>query len=104
LEKYQAKLALARFLRRRWYQEKPLTVKADSPVLSLCRNQGHHGKITGIIKIIFDFTSAYICTVTPRSHPAHTSLKSPSHVKVFAAAPLPIANIHPTTNHPSNFN
>jgi hypothetical protein len=33
-----------------------------------------NGKNTGIIKIIFDFTSTYVCTVPPRSHHVQTPL------------------------------
>jgi hypothetical protein len=67
------------------------------------RNQGHHRKITGIIKIIFDFTSTYVCTVPPRSHLTQTPLKPHFfHVKVVAGppAPSPTSTQHPTSpNH-----
>jgi hypothetical protein len=78
--------------------------------LSFSRNQGHHGKNTGIIKIVFDFTSHMYhmhrtTPLTPRSHHAqtplaprsdhaHTPLTSPFHVKVIARRA--VANIHPT--------
>jgi hypothetical protein len=76
---------------------------------SPCRNQGHHGKNTGIIKIIFDFTSTYVYTVPPRSHPAHTTLTPRSHLAQVPfslescrpppAAPSPTSTQHPTPNH-----